>query len=112
MIKNTKLDKKEGMDSEILKAGFGINGVDITQVENEDGVLKIHIETKRSLLKCGTCGSRQVIKRGNTIRHFKDVPIGLMPVVLVATVNRLECKSCGALGQEKLKYAEKKKIYE
>lgn len=99
------------MDSKLLEHGYGIKGVDITNVDQVDGVLTIHIETKGKLLKCSECGSRNVIKRGNTIREFKDVPIGLKPVRLVAKVNRLECKSCKAIKQESLSYAEKKKLH-
>ena len=100
------------MDSKILAQGYGITGVDISNVETIDGVIRIHIETKKGMLKCSECGSRNVIKRGNSIREFKDVPIGLRPVRLVAKVNRLECKNCGALKQEKLSYAEKKRVHE
>lgn len=98
------------MDSKILEQGYGIKGVDIVSVETIEGII-IEIETKASLLKCSECGSRNVIKRGNTVRYFKDVPIGLRPVRLKSKVNRLECKNCGAIKQEKLSYAEKKRIY-
>ncbi len=100
------------MDSKILEQGYGIKGVDISNVETINGVIAIFIETKKGMLKCSACGSRNVIKRGNSIREFKDVPIGLRPVRLVAKVNRLECKNCGTVKQEKLSYAEKKRIHE
>ncbi|MBK7438920.1 MAG: transposase family protein [Saprospiraceae bacterium] len=53
-----------------------------------------------------------MIKRGYTIREFRDVPIGLRAVRLIAKVYRLECKNCLKLRQEKLSFAEKKKLHE
>ena len=100
------------MDSKILELGYGIKGVEITKIEEESGYIGIHIETKKSNLKCGECGSRNEIKRGYSIREFKDVPIGLRAVRLKAKVYRLECKNCLKLRQEKLSFAEKKKLYE
>ncbi len=62
------------MDSKILELGYGIKWVDITKIEEENGYIGIHIETKKGNLKCAECGSRKVIKRGYSIRDFKDMP--------------------------------------
>ena len=35
------------MDSKILELGYGIKGVDITKVEEDNGYIGIHIETKK-----------------------------------------------------------------
>ena len=99
------------MDSKILELGYGIKGAEVTQIEEDNGYIGIHIETKPGNLKCSECGSRNVIKRGYSIREFKDVPIGLRAVRLIVKVYRLECKSCQKLRQEKLTFAEKKKLY-
>lgn len=99
------------MDSKILEIAYGIKGVDITQIEDRNGYIGIHIETKRGNMKCSECGSRNIIKRGYSIREFKDVPIGLRAVRLIAKVYRLECKNCQKLRQEKLSFADKKKLY-
>ena len=50
-----------------------------------------------------------MILKGKQFRKFKTLTIGLKPVYLEAEVQRLECKDCGSLKQEKLSYVEEKK---
>jgi transposase len=97
------------MDSSLLYHGFGIKGQEILKSEYTGGKIIVHIQTKEHLLRCGECGSKNVIKKGITERLFRTAPIGLKPVYLLAKVQRLECKQCGNIRQEKLLYAEQKK---
>ena len=97
------------MDSSLLYHGFGIKGQEILKSEYKGGAIIVHIHTKEHLLRCGECGSKNVIKRGVIERLFRTAPIGLKPVYLKAKVQRLECKECGNIRQEKLLYAEQKK---
>lgn len=97
------------MDSSLLYHGFGVKGQKVLKSEYIGGAIIVHIETKEHLLRCGGCGSKDVIKKGTTDRKFRTAPIGLQPVYLLAKVQRLECKKCGAIRQEKLAYAEQKK---
>jgi len=97
------------MDTKFLEIAYGLKGLQINNVEEKEGVIQIEIETKKGNYKCSECGSRDVIKRGTVDRYFKEVPVGLRPVVLKAKVQRLECKSCGLVRQEELKIADKKK---
>lgn len=97
------------MDSSLLYHGFGIKGQEVLKSEYVGGAIIVHIQTKESLLRCSECGSKDVIKKGTIDRKFRTSPIGLKPVYLNAKVQRLECKQCGAIRQEKLAYAEQKK---
>jgi transposase len=97
------------MDSSLLYHGFGVKGQDVLKSEYKGGSIIVHIQTKEHLLRCGECGSMNVIKKGVTERLFRTAPIGLKPVYLLAKVQRLECKECGSIRQEKLPYAEQKK---
>lgn len=97
------------MDSSLLYHGFGIKGQEILKSEYKKGNIIVHIRTKDKYLKCSQCGKKEVIKKGFTERLFRTAPIGLKPVYLQAKVQRLECKVCGAIRQEKLTYAEEKK---
>jgi transposase len=97
------------MDTKFLKIAYGLKGLEITNVEEVNGVIQIGIETKKGQYKCSECGSRNVIKKGSVDRYFKEVPVGLRAVVLKAKVQRLECKACGLIRQEELKIADKKK---
>jgi transposase len=97
------------MDSSLLYHGFGIKCQEILKSEYTGGTIIVHIQTKEHLLRCGECGSKDIIKKGITERLFRTVPIGLKPVYLLAKVQRLECKRCGNIRQEKFLYAEQKK---
>ena len=52
-----------------------------------------------------------MIKSGSTIRQLKCVPIGSSPVKLEITVQRLECKDCGAVQQENIHFVRGKERY-
>jgi transposase len=68
-----------------------------------------HIKTREDKLFCSECGSFHVIKKGFKERMFRTVPIGLKPVYLKARIQRLECKDCGLIRQERIRFAEEKK---
>lgn len=97
------------MDNSLLYHGFGIKGQEVLKSEYKGGEIIVHIQTKEKNLRCSHCKSKNVIKKGYTERIFRTAPIGLKPVYLKARVQRLECKECGAIRQERLAYAEEKK---
>ena len=98
------------MSTSLLYHGFGLTDQDYLKTEYIGGAVIFYIQTKEKRLRCSQCGSKKVIKRGSLQRDFRGVPIGLKPVVFRAKVQRLECKDCGAVQQEELKYADKKKV--
>ena len=102
-------EKKKKMSTSLLFHGFGLKDQKYLKTEYKKGKVIFHIQTKENCLRCSQCGSKRVIKRGSKQRKFRGVPIGLKPVVFVAKIQRLECKECGAINQETLKYADKKK---
>ena len=98
------------MSTSLLYHAFGLKGVDHLGTEYKDGAVFFRIKTKDSFLQCGNCGSKDVIKKGIIKRKFKTVPIGLKEVFLLADIQRLECKSCGKVRQQKIDYADEKKV--
>jgi transposase len=98
-----------GMQS-LLYHGFGIKDQEYIKTSYEGGEIIFHIRTKPDKLRCCDCGSSHVILKGKQTRRFKTLSIGLKPVYLEAEVQRLECKDCGSLKQEKLSYVEEKKV--
>jgi transposase len=98
------------MSQSLLYHGFGLKGVEYLGTEYKDGAVLFHIRTKDKFLKCGNCGSGNVIKKGVVQRKFKTVPIGLKEVFLLADIQRLQCKACGKIRQEKIGYADEKKV--
>jgi len=97
------------MSTSLLYHAFGLNNQEYLKTEYKGGTVIFHIQTKEDKLKCSNCHSYNVIKKGFTMRLFRTVPIGLKPVYLKAKVQRLECKDCGVIRQERLAYAEEKK---
>lgn len=93
----------------LLYHAFGLTDQDYLKTEYKGGSIYFHIKTKEESLECSSCGSKDVIKRGVVERQFRTFPIGLKPVYLMAKVQRLHCKACGVLRQEKLSYAVEKK---
>jgi transposase len=94
----------------LLYHGFGLKDVDYLKTEYVDGEIIFHIKTKESKLCCSNCGSANVVRKGTLSRKFKTVAIGLKPVFLQMEVQRLQCKDCHVVRQEKLHFADEKKV--
>lgn len=98
------------MSTSLLYHGFGLKDQEYLKAEYKGGRVIFYIRTKEHKLRCSQCGSKRVIKRGSKQRDFRGVPIGLKPVLFRAKVQRLECRECGSVHQEEIKYADKKKV--
>ena len=98
------------MSKSLLYHGFGLKDIEHIKTEYQGGSIIFHIRTTEAFLSCSGCGSKEVIKKGSVQRKFRTVPIGLKPVYIVGHIQRLECKTCGVIRQEKIKYADKKKL--
>lgn len=90
---------------------LGIREQECTRTRYEGGAVILEIRTREDKLYCPRCKSHHVIKSGSTIRQFKCVPIGSHPVILEMTVQRLECKDCGAVRQENIHFVRGKESY-
>lgn len=98
------------MSTSLLCHGFGLHDQEYLKTEYKDGIIIFHIQTKADKLKCSSCGSHKVIKKGSVTRMFRTLPIGLKPVYLKAKIQRLKCKACGCIRQEHIHFAEEKKV--
>jgi len=97
------------MSTSLLRHAFGICDQEHLKTEYKKGAVIFHIQTKDKKLQCSNCGSMNVVKKGYVIRNFRTAPIGLKPVYLHARIQRLECKDCGVIRQERIRYADEKK---
>lgn len=97
------------MSTSLLYHGFGLTDQEYLKTEYISGHVYFHIQTKEDKLQCSHCHSFNVIKKGVVERVFRTVPIGLKPVFLKAKIQRLECKDCHLIRQERIKFAEEKK---
>lgn len=76
------------------------------------GDVFIYARTKEQYLCCSDCKSKNVIKKGSSERTWKTAPNANGNNHIVVEIHRLKCKDCGALKQEFIRFAEKKKIYQ
>lgn len=99
------------MGISFLTHAFGLSKQEFLKEEFKSGEILFHIQTKPSELRCCRCNSYKVKKRGFKIRTFKSIPIGFKPTKLVSKLRRLHCFECGALMQEKIRFADENKTY-
>jgi len=95
----------------LLRILFGMKDQLIVDAVHDKKGIVVRVRTKDAYLKCSNCGSKRVSKKGSTRRTFLTTPIGCDSVRLVAQIQRLKCKDCGTIRQERLSYAEPKKSY-
>ena len=99
------------MSTSLLYHTFGVRGYRHVGTRYEGGRTVFRIDQDPGTLRCPECRSRNVIRRGCTVREFRTVPVGSRPVVLVLPVQRVECRSCGAIRQVKVAFAEERRTY-
>jgi transposase len=95
------------MSTSLLHHAFGLTDQEYLKTEYKKGTVIFHIQTKEDKLECSNCGSKNVIKKGYVLRMFRTAPIGFKPVFLHARIQRLECRDCGVIRQERIRYAKK-----
>ena len=99
------------MSTSLLYHGFGLVGYDHVRSRYEEGAIIFSVRRKRGKFRCSECRSRDVVFRGTLSRRFRMVPIGSKRVYLDYEVQRLECRHCGKIRQEKLGFADPRFSY-
>jgi transposase len=99
------------MSTSLLYHAFGLQHQEYLGTEYVDGKIIFKIRTKPEELRCSNCNSYKVKLRGSKERIFRAQPIGKKRIYLRAKIQRLECKECGVVRQEAIKYADYKKSY-
>lgn len=90
---------------------FGLGVVEVLSTEFTGGKTVFRCRHAKERLACAGCHSGDVIRRGTVTRPFRLVPIGSRPTWLEFEVQRLECRSCGQLRQERLPFAKPRRRY-
>jgi len=99
------------MSTSLLYHAFGVRGYRYVKTEYVGGEVVFTIEQPRESYRCPVCGSDDVIGRGQNRRRFRTVSIGGKPVYLMLAVPRTECRSCGAVRQVKIGFADPRVSY-
>lgn len=90
---------------------FQFRGYRVTKVETDERRLLLHIEPQPHKVCCPQCGSRDVIRRGQTVRWLRNLPVGGDCTWLIATLPRVECHRCRSVRQIRLGLAEERRTY-
>jgi transposase len=85
---------------------FGMVKQQYLKTEYKGKEVIIYSQTKPEEYRCAKCNSYHVRKRGTLTRDFKTLPIGKKRVINRVKLQRLECMDCGAIIQEKIKFAD------
>jgi transposase len=99
------------MSTSLLYHAFGVRGYRYVSTEYSQGKVTFTIDQPRSSFRCPMCGSDDVIRRGETPRRFRAVSIGSKSVYLAFAVPRVGCRSCGAVRQLPLGFADPRVSY-
>lgn len=99
------------MSTSLLYHAFGIRGYRYSCTEYRNGQVIFTINQQPETFRCGTCGSCQVISRGQVERRFRSLPIGSRATFIDFSVPRVECRVCGLVRQVDVTFAEPRRSY-
>jgi len=99
------------MSQSLLYHTFRVRGYELKRTEFDGGFSLFHVEPKKSLLCCSACGSDNVIRRGATLRWFRNLPVGDRVTWLVASIPRTECRDCGCCRQINTGFSDPRRTY-
>lgn len=99
------------MSTSLLYHAFQVRGYRHVRTGYGAGGVVMSLAQESRTLCCAACGSRDVIRRGETARQFKTVPIGRRPVTLVLGVPRVECRDCKVTRQVRMGFADPRRRY-
>ena len=99
------------MSTSLLYRTFGVRGYRYVATKYQGGRTVFRIEQPLETLRCPECQSRHVIRRGQSVREFRTVPIGSKLVFVRLAIPRVECRSCGVVRRVKVAFADRRRSY-
>ena len=87
------------MSSQLLYQVFRVKSYRLTKLETEEHRVFLHVEPQQHRVCCSACRSRNVIRRGESVRWFRNLPLGSELTWVIATLPRVECRDCGLVRQ-------------
>jgi len=99
------------MSTSLLYHAFGIRGYKYTRTDFRGGQVIFTIHQEPETCRCSACGSTQVVSRGQVERRFRALPIGSRATFVVLPIPRVECRTCGAVRQVEVSFADPRRSY-
>ena len=98
------------MSTSLLYHRFGIRGpFHYCSTEFDGNVTIFHI-AHNTHIKCPSCRSRDVIKKGGKVRRFIATPIGTSPCYIQIANQRIKCRACNTFGYLPLNFVPRPKV--
>ena len=80
----------------MLYHAFGVReGYDYVETLYQEGCIRFVLSVRPDWIKCPSCGSQNIVRKGRRFRELQTVPIGLTPVFLVTEIPKGHCKAGG-----------------
>ena len=99
------------MSTSLLYHAFSIRGYKYLRTEYDNGQIIFTIHQERKTRRCSSCGSTEVIARGQVNRRLRSLPIGSRATFVAFAVPRVACRACGLLRQVEISFADPRRSY-
>jgi len=100
------------MSTGLLYHAWGIRGYRYVRTTYpKGGGICFGIEQAPGTFRCANCGSCDVVKSGQVVRHFHSLPVGSHAVSIELPVQRLWCSGCGKTRQAQVAFAHERRSY-
>lgn len=99
------------MSSQLLYQVFRVAGYSLVKTEVNEHRVLLHVQPQPHRVCCSACRSRNVIRRGEKTRMFRNLPVGSDCTWVIATLPRVECRDCGLVRQIDTGLADPKRTY-
>jgi transposase len=99
------------MSTSLLYHAFGIRGYVYSRTDYDNGKVIFTVHQERGTCRCSSCGSSQVISRGQVNRCFLSLPIGGRGTYPSFAIPRVECRACGLERQVNVPFADPRRSY-
>ncbi|MDH3347263.1 MAG: ISL3 family transposase [Desulfobulbaceae bacterium] len=99
------------MSTSLLYHGFGIVGYRYVRSDYQKGDIIFTITREKFSIRCPTCKSKNIVKRGSVIHRFHSLPIGKKQTYIKTEISRVECRECNTIRQADIGFAESRFTY-
>ena len=107
----SKENEEWQISTSLLYHAFGAPDYQYICSEYKSGQVLFRAQPGNHPLRCPCCNSTNVIRRGQKQRRLRTLPIGKKPVFLELSLPRVECRTCGAIRQIHMPFADARRSY-
>jgi transposase len=99
------------MSTSLLYHAFCVRGYKYSRTEYHNGHVIFTIHQEPETYRCSSCGSSEIIARGEAYRWLRSLPIGNRATWLAFGIPRVECRTCGLVRQVNISFADPRRSY-